>query len=198
MGGQILLDDHAIMTRISAGDQAAMGDLYDRYGRQVYSLAIRMLQDAATAEDITQEVFVKVWRNAARFDPERGRLGTWVLHIAYTTTVDLVRVRQRAAPSSYEESADEADPLADPAGDAERTLMGMQVRGALMRLPPEQRQSLELAYFGALTQQEIATQLQIPLGTVKSRIRLGIEALRSLLMLPRRKDGDAHVRLSPR
>lgn len=192
------MDDLALMARLSAGDQSAVGDLYDRYGRQVYALACRMLADSAAAEDVTQEVFVKVWRNAARFDPERGRAGSWILHLAYTTTVDQMRARRYTAPSRFEETPEEPDPAADPAGDAEVSVMGTQVRSAMMRLPAEQRQALEMAYFGAMSQQEIARSLNIPLGTVKGRVRLGLESLRQFLMTPRRKEADQHVRLSPR
>ncbi|HYG57993.1 MAG TPA: sigma-70 family RNA polymerase sigma factor [Symbiobacteriaceae bacterium] len=192
------MDDNALMSRLAAGDQAAVAGLYDRYGRQVYALASRMLQDASAAEDVTQEVFVKVWRNAPRFDPERGRAATWILHLAYTTAVDLVRTRRKAAPSRFDDLSDEPDPTADPAGAAESALLGAQARAALMRLAPEQRQAVEMAYFGAMTQQEIAQKLDIPLGTVKSRVRLGLDALRQLLVAPRRKEADAHGRLSPR
>lgn len=192
------MDDHTLLARAAAGDQAAVGALYDRYGQQVYALALRMLQDRAAAEDATQEVFVKLWRSAARFDPERGRAASWILHMAYTTTVDLLRTRRRAAPSRYEEQLEVPDLSADPAGEAETAVMAGQVRCAMMRLPAEQRQTLELAYFGALTHQEIANRLTIPLGTVKGRIRLGLEALRQFLITPRRKEGEANARLSPR
>lgn len=192
------MDDRMLIARLASGDQAAAGELYDRYGRQVYSLAYRMLQDTAAAEDIAQEVFVKVWRNAARFDPERGRAAAWILHMAYTSAVDLLRARRRAAPSRYEELPEQPDTTAvDPATEAEVAVMGAQVRSALMRLPAEQRQALEMAYFGAMTQQEIAGRLAIPLGTVKSRVRLGLEGLRQFLVSPRRKEADNHARLSP-
>lgn len=192
------MDDSALMARVAAGDQTAVSDLYDRYGRQVYSLAMRMLTDAAAAEDVTQDVFVKVWRSAAKFDPERGRVGSWILHMAYTTTVDLVRARRRATPIRFDEVPEEPDSAADTAAEAETAVMGAQARAALMRIPPEQRQALELAYFGALSHQEIAGKLGIPLGTVKGRVRLGLEALRQALLTPRRKEADAHARLSPR
>jgi RNA polymerase sigma factor (sigma-70 family) len=189
-------EDRLLMARLANGQHAAIGDLYDQYGHQVYSLARRMLQESAAAEDITQEVFLKVWRNAARFDPERGAVGTWILHITYTSTVDLLRQRQRASAAHYEVATDEPDPEADTESDAVSILLGDQVRTALIRLPGEQRQALEMAYFGALTQQEIANRLNIPLGTVKSRVRLGLQALRQFLALSRRKEGD-HAHLSP-
>ncbi|HEY3366694.1 MAG TPA: sigma-70 family RNA polymerase sigma factor [Symbiobacteriaceae bacterium] len=191
------MNDVALMTRLAAGDQSAVGDLYDRYSRQVFSLARRMLGDSPAAEDVTQDVFLKVWKHAARFDPDRGRLGTWVLHMAYTTAVDQLRTARKSPPSRFEDLPDEPDLAADTAGDAEISVLGAEVRAALMRLPAEQRQALELAYFGALTQQEIAARLAIPLGTVKSRVRLGLEALRGFLATPRRKEADTYAHLSP-
>lgn len=192
------MDELTIMARLATGEKSAIGDLYDLYVRQVYALAYRILGEAAAAEDVTQEVFLKVWRNAVRFDPERGSPATWILHIAYTTAVDLARTRRRAAPSRLDDPPEEPDLTADTAGDAELTVMGAQVRCALMRLPAEQRQAVEMSYFEGKTQQEIARQLSIPLGTVKSRLRLGLEALRQVLLVPRRKEADTHARLSPR
>lgn len=190
------MDEERLMSRLTAGEQAAVGELYDRFGRQVYSLAYRMLGETAAAEDVTQEVFLKVWRQAGRFDPERGRLASWVLHIAYTTAVDAVRQRSKTAPGRFEEvGPDQPDLITDPADEAETAIMGAQVRQALMRLPAEQRQALELAYFGARSHSEIAGQLALPLGTVKGRIRLGLEALRTHLLAPRRKEVDRHANL---
>lgn len=182
------VDDRVLMARLAGGDRAALAELYDRYGPGVYGLARRMLGDAALAEDVTQEVFLKVWRAAARFDPERGRCATWILHIAHTTAVDAARARQRAAPSRFEEQPEEPDLRADTAAEAEAAILGGQVRAALMRLPAEQREVLELAYFDALTQQQIAARLRLPLGTVKSRIRLGLESLRRFLMMPQGRE----------
>ncbi|MFZ5816289.1 MAG: sigma-70 family RNA polymerase sigma factor [Bacillota bacterium] len=192
------MDEERLIARLAAGDQTAVADLYDRLGRQVYSLAYRMLGEGAAAEDVTQEVFLKVWRQAARFDSERGRAASWILHIAYTTAVDAVRQRAKMAPGRYQETGgDEPDPAANPAEEVETALMGAQVRTALMRLPPEQRQALEMAYFGALSHSEIAGRLAVPLGTVKGRIRLGLEALRSHLLAPRRREVDRHANLPP-
>lgn len=187
------MDDHDLIARLSAGDQSAIGDLYDRYGGPVYALALRMLQDPAAAEDITQEVFLKVWKSASRFDAQRGRAGSWILHIAYTASVDLLRSRRRGLPGRFEPLAQESDPTADPAADAIAAVLGAQVRAALMRLPPEQRRALEMAYFDAMSQQEIAAALSIPLGTVKSRVRLGLETLRQSLSTPRKKEADGRA-----
>lgn len=182
------MEDAALMARLAAGDPSAIGQLYDRYGRQVYSLAYRMTGDPAAAEDVTQDVFLKVWRSAARFDPDRGRAATWILHIAHTTTVDSMRARGRTTPSRFEDDTDEPDHTANTAEQAEVAVLGAQVRSALMRLPAEQRQAVELAYFGAMSQTEIAGHLRIPLGTVKSRVRLALDSLRLLLLSPRGKE----------
>lgn len=203
------MDDESIMTGLTAGRPEAIGDLYDRYGSAVYALARRITADSAMAEDITQETFVKVWRHADRYDPERGRLATWILHIAYTTTIDAMRARRRWPVPVVEPSEElAAEPGADPAAQAELAILGEDVRRALLRLPPEQRQALELAYFGALSQSEIGQRLGIPLGTVKSRVRLGLTALRRILLEPRAsesrssdprsKEVEGRARLSPR
>lgn len=189
------MEDALLMRRLADGESAAVGELYDRYGRQVYALALRMLEDAAAAEDVTQECFVKVWQCAGQFDPERGRLVSWILHIAYTSSVDLLRTRKRVQPSRFEPQPDRADISADPATDTETAILAEQVRGALTHLPGEQRQVLEMAYWGAMTQQQIATALGVPLGTVKSRVRLAVDGLRHFLLPPRRKEDDRHARL---
>lgn len=188
------MEDQQLLARIAAGDKNALGHLYDRWGAQVYALARRLAGENALAEDIVQEAFLKLWRKAITYDPSRGRPASWILHLAYTTGVDLLRKRGKALPSRLEQP-EEIDPLADPAGDAETALMGAQVRIALLRLPPEQRQALELAYWGALTHQEIAIKLDLPLGTVKGRIRLALQALRNLLHSPAREEVARHVRL---
>lgn len=187
------MDDAALMARLAEGDHTAMEPLYDRYGRHVYALAYRMLADAASAENVTQESFVKVWRKASQFDPARGPLATWILHLTYMVTVDVLRSRQSAVPSRFEETPQEVDLSADTAGDAEVALLGAQAREAMLRLPPEQRQALELAYFGAMSQQHITTLLGIPLGTLKGRVRLGLESLRRFLLTPRRKEVRGRV-----
>lgn len=192
------MDDLTLMTRLAAGDQTAMGELYDRYGKPVYALACRMLGDPTAAEDVTQEVFVKVWRHAARFDPARGQAGTWILRIAHSTAVDLLRTRRRQAPGRFEPAPEQPDDGADTAAAAEVAVLSTQVRTALMRIPADQRQAVELAYYNALTFPEISRQLNLPLGTVKSRVRLGLEALRQFLLAPLRKEGEARANLSPR
>lgn len=189
------MEDQQLLARIAAGDKNALGHLYDRWGAQVFALARRLAGEGALAEDIVQEAFLKLWQKAHTYDPNRGRPATWILHLAYTTGVDLLRKRGKALPSRLADAPEEIDPVADPAGDAETALMGAQVRTALLRLPPEQRQALELAYWGALTHQEIAVRLGLPLGTVKGRIRLALQTLRTLLHTPAREEVARHVRL---
>jgi RNA polymerase sigma-70 factor, ECF subfamily len=196
--GGSLLEDRTLLARVAGGDQSAVGDLYDCYGRQVYSLALRVTRDAATADDVTQDVFVKVWQHAGRFDPERGRAATWILHIAYTTAVDVVRARARGGPPRFEPLQEGPDAEADTMAAAETALLAEQVRRALMRLPPEQRQVTEMAYFGALSHSEIALATGIPLGTVKSRLRLAMDALRQFMLSPVGKEVKPDAGMSPR
>lgn len=163
----------ALLKAVAAGDHAVLGELYDRYAGLAYGLAMRILRDAADAQDVVQEVFVQVWRQAGRYDSARGSPEAWVCTIARTRALD--RLRRRAArregvavppaPSTRPPAADEA----------------LSVRSALRSLSDEQREALELAYFEGLTQSEIALRLGEPLGTVKSRIRTGMMRLREAL-----------------
>jgi RNA polymerase sigma-70 factor (ECF subfamily) len=163
----------ALLTRITAGDGPALGEFYDLFAGLVNALALRILRDAADAEDVVQEVFVQVWRQAGRFDALRGSPEAWLCTIARTRALD--RLRRRAARRE--------EPEAEDAGhvDAPRSEETLAVRKALGTLPPEQRRALELAYFEGLSQTEIATRLGAPLGTVKTRMRTGMLRLRELL-----------------
>jgi RNA polymerase sigma-70 factor (ECF subfamily) len=163
----------ALLQAMAAGDHAVLGELYDRYAGLAYGLALRILRDAAEAQDVVQEVFVQVWRQAGRYDPARGTPEAWVCTIARTRALD--RVRRRAARRE-ERSAPPAPSTRAPAADE-----ALAVRSALGSLPSEQREALELAYFEGLTQSEIARRLGEPLGTVKSRIRTGMMRLREAL-----------------
>lgn len=174
---------------MAGGDEDALGQLYDRFGQAVYSLCLRIVRDGATAEELTQEVFVRLWRSAASFEPTRGKLSTWLLRIAHNLALNEVRRRQSrpvVAPDvDWEiESASLADPSTD--GDPSVAVWMREradvVRRALAQLPAPQRRAIELAFYGGLSQAEVAAALGDPLGTVKSRIRVGMQRLRELLV----------------
>jgi RNA polymerase sigma-70 factor (ECF subfamily) len=174
------------MRRLSVRDRDAFEEIYDRYGDLVYSTALRVLRDPHLAEDISQEIFVRLWRQPDSYVAERGRFLTWLISVTRNRAVDAVRARgrrQRYETASPEEQERElpADTADDPALNAQLSEQRRVVRAALAELPPDQRQVIELAYFGGLTQREIADNLNQPLGTVKTRIRLGMQKLRGAL-----------------
>lgn len=173
------------MARVARGDSAALGALYDRYSGSVFSLALRMLSDRQTAEELVQETFLRVWRQASSFETMRGSLSTWVLGIARHLAIDELRRRgarpQTATSDAGERLAALESGEADPAESAFAKLRHQVVTDALGQLPHSQREVLELAYFGGLTQTEIAARLGDPLGTVKTRMRLGLQKLKSVL-----------------
>jgi RNA polymerase sigma-70 factor (ECF subfamily) len=182
--------DEALMAAIAVGDQAAFGVVYDRYADLVYSTANRVLRDPALAEDAAQDVFVRIWLRPETFVPVRGRFLSWLLSVARNRAVDEIRARGRrmrrempAGASGDDVAAirDEGSSGIDPMHRAELRERQTAVRLALGDLPPEQRLVLELSYFGGFTQQEIALNLHEPLGTVKTRIRLGMQKLRAAL-----------------
>jgi RNA polymerase sigma-70 factor (ECF subfamily) len=181
-------EDAALVARLAGGDEDALGTLYDRYGTAVYSLCLHMVRDAATAEEVTQEVFVRLWRAAASFDPSKGKVHAWLLRIAHNLALNEIR-RRKSRPVSagtFDEAvlgATRADPdiAVDPATVAWLRERATLVRQALEQLPAPQRQALELAFFGGLSQSDVATALGEPLGTVKSRIRSGMQRLAELL-----------------
>lgn len=177
--------DAELVNRLSEADGAALSQLYRRFGRPCYSLARRICADDGLAEDVVQEVFLTLWRDPGRFDPARGSFATWLLTLIHHKAVDSVRrestVRRRvvSAPEAGENWSPTPAPGADQAAMV-RVAAG-QVREALHQLPLEQRQVLALAYFGGHTQREIAGLIEVPLGTVKSRMFAGVQRLRSLL-----------------
>lgn len=191
--------DVALLAGLLARDAAALEQVYDRYSQQVYALALHLLRDRGSAEDIVQETFVKLWRRPAAYQPARGRLLSWLLGVAHHDSIDLLRRRQleqrHSVPVSSRDSArsDAVEAIASPAengpadeaGAAERR---RAVTGALARLPAAQRIPLELAYYQGLTQVEIADLLREPLGTVKTRMRLGLQRLRLVPGLVREWD----------
>lgn len=175
-------EDAALLRDIAGGSEEAFGRLYDRYGRLAYSLAWRVLRDSPAAEDAVQEAFLNVWRKAGSFDGRRGDARSWLLSVVHHRAVDLLRRSRGQQPLDLP-----AEPY-DVGGEADeawRNLMGtldrQALEGALARIPPDQRHVIELAYFGGHTHKEIAAQMQVPVGTVKGRIRIGMEKLRRLL-----------------
>ena len=184
------LDDAGLVERVAGGDEDALGQLYDHFGQAIYSLCLRIVRDGATAEELTQEVFVRLWRSAASFQPERGRVSTWLLRIAHNLALNELRRRQSrpvvapdvdwdATSAGLADTSDESDPVL-AADMRERAAV---VRRALAQLPTPQRHAIELAFFGGLSQAEVAAAQGEPLGTVKSRIRVGMQRLRELLVV---------------
>jgi len=179
------LSDEALIQAIAEGAVWAMEPLYQRYSRIFYSLAYRMLADHQVAEDILQEVFVSVWRRATSYSPRSGAARIWLVSIAHHRTIDYLRaVRRRSTmkQATWEEvELDERTAFPDVWDEAWRSVQGTQVRTALKRIPTEQRVVIELAYFSGWTHAEIAEGCQIPLGTVKARMRLGLSHLKRIL-----------------
>lgn len=167
-------EEAALIERILAGDESAMGELYDRYSGVVYGIALRVLADTMAAEDVLQEVFLRLWRNPQAFNAERGRLAPWLAVIARHRAIDQLRKRPREEDIS-ELPVSTGVNLED---EAAQKIAAEKVREVLTQLPPEQRKLLEMAYFEGLTQSEIAGRTGEPLGTVKTRIRSGLLALR--------------------
>ena len=175
------LDDRALVARVTEGDGGALEALYGRYGRPCYSLARRILADEQLAQDVVQEVFLTVWRDAHRFDPAKGGFSSWLLSMTHHKAVDAVR---REENHRKRRTTDEL--LDDRVGDAPQleeevwsTIRRERVRAAMQTLPLPQREALVLAYFGGYTQREIAGLTGTPLGTVKTRMLVGMKRLKS-------------------
>jgi RNA polymerase sigma-70 factor (ECF subfamily) len=167
-------DDAALIASLRAGDQSAMADLYDRYSGVVYGVALRVLASTTAAEDVVQEVFLQLWRNPQSFDANRGRLAPWLAVIARNRAIDLLRKRP------MEDDIDEM-PISTGVNledEASRRLAVEKIRVVLGQLPQDQRKALEMAFFEGMTHSEIAGKTGDPLGTVKTRIRTGLLALR--------------------
>ena len=175
------LSDEALVALVARGDDDALAELYDRIGRIAYGLALRVLRDDRLAEDAVQDGFLAVWRTAAAFRPERAKASTWVLTLVHRRAVDLVRreERRRAEPLADEPAAAEAPEPTEEA--AWLRFERERVQAALRQLPDNQREALELAYYGGFSQSELAERLGVPLGTIKSRMFAGLARLRELL-----------------
>lgn len=177
--------DAALIRRIAQGDDRALAELYDRYAATVLGIALKVVRQRESAEEITQEAFWRVWQRASTFDSSRGNVAPWLFGIVRNLSIDELR-RRAVRPQSVYDDDDRSvlDTLADDADVAETVWIDTQrsaVRAAMRQLAPEQREALELAYFSGLTQREIADKLGNPLGTVKTRVRLGLLKLRDLL-----------------
>jgi RNA polymerase sigma factor (sigma-70 family) len=177
------LSDEAVVALMARSHDVALAELYDRFGRVAWGLALRVLRDESLAEDAVQDAFLAAWRTAARFVPERGSARTWLLTLVHRRAVDLVR-REERRRSDVLESAPEPAGEHGADDDAFLRLERERVQGALAQLPDQQREALELAYYGGFTQSELAERLGQPLGTIKSRMFSGLARLHELLAEP--------------
>jgi RNA polymerase sigma-70 factor (ECF subfamily) len=172
------VDDAVLLQRVREGDQTAMAEVFDRYGRVVYSVAFRVLKDSGHAEDVMQEIFFQVWRNPTSFVQGRGSLGAWLVVVARNRSIDFLRRRK---PTDSVEDVVLAGNC-NLASEAERNALMEKVHKVLKNLPVEQQRSMELAYFDGLSHSEIAEKTGDPLGTVKTRIRLALISLRKAFL----------------
>lgn len=179
--------DVSLAARVGNGDADALAVLYSRYSRVVFSFAIRMVGDVGSAEELTQEVFIRVWRQGGSYQQSRGAFLTWLLSVTHNMAIDEIRRRKRR-PIVQEPANDEdetlvavSDPRANVESEAWLSSLRDLVRAALREIPESQRTAIELAYFAGLTQREIAETLNEPLGTIKTRMRLGLLKLRDRL-----------------
>ena len=189
------MSDRALEERLVAGDRRALEALYDELAPRVYGLARSILRDGRDAEEVVSDTFVQVWRTASSFDPARGTLAAWVVAIGRSRALDRrrsgrrrekIREREEHEIASFTMSEGVASPSE---GAVTRAAVSGRVGPALAGLPPEQRRAIELAYLGGLTHREIAGALDVPLGTVKTRIRSGMQTLRERLVSDRERTG---------
>ena len=177
------LRDGQLVELVAEKDADALEALYDRYGRAAYSLARRILTEETLAQDVVQEVFLSLWRNAGRFDAGRGTVATYLLSMTHHRAVDVVRREEnlRRWRTSDEGLELEADPKARVEDEVEASERRAEVRAALKELPDAQREALLLAYFGGYTQREVAALVGVPLGTVKTRMAAGMRKMKEAL-----------------
>jgi RNA polymerase sigma-70 factor, ECF subfamily len=175
--------DRELVARVSMGDHTALSTLYDRHGGMVYSIALSILRDPGNAEDVAQDVFITLWTQPDRYNPDIGRFAPWFYRVARNRSIDVIRQRRREVMPA---DAAVFDLMLGPSDDSpsdtvvERS-QAERVRAALVDLPEDQRALIELAYFGGLTQSQMSDHLDIPLGTIKTRVRTGLRRLRDLL-----------------
>jgi RNA polymerase sigma-70 factor, ECF subfamily len=174
------LTDTDLLEKISQSDQRALAALYERYSGIVFSLAMRTLSNQGMAEEVTQDTFMKVWRHPRAYNPALGKFSSWLLTLTRYTAIDRLRheIRQSGASTALDDAAElgqEDDALDDP------TLFdGQRMRALLHHLPPEQSQAIELAFFQGMSREQIALQTAVPIGTVKTRLRLGLQKLKTM------------------
>jgi RNA polymerase sigma-70 factor, ECF subfamily len=185
---QVTPSDEALIAAVAAGDEPALGLLYDRYAKAVFSLAVRITRDQGLAEEITQEAFLRLWRNAASYTAARGRFASWLLSVTHHLAVDQLRRRQARPQAVASTDEFQVQGLPDTTTDVEEQAWLSErreiVQRALAKLPEAQRQVIEMSYFQGMTHVQIAEALGDPLGTVKTRMRLGVMKLRELLQTP--------------
>lgn len=176
--------DEELLECLTRSDLTALDVLYVRYGRMAFALAYRVLGDPEAAEDAVQEAFLAVWRRSASFQAGRGSGRAWLLTVVRNRAIDVVRARESRprATGALEDAAAFVVSESDPAAEALQNIEASAVRAALATLPEEQRQAVELAFFGGLSYPEVAARTGAPLGTVKSRMRLAMERMRGLLL----------------
>ena len=179
------LDDVALIGRIVQSESEALSQLYDRYSRLVFSIAYSLVGDYSTTEEITQDVFVRVWERAGQYKPDQGKVSTWLISIARHRAIDMLRrqgARAEDRSVSWGEATIDGMPSEDdPEEAAELSMQRQRVQAAIAQLPEDQKKALALAYFNGYTHRQIAEALDEPLGTVKTRIRLAMQKLRQLL-----------------
>jgi RNA polymerase sigma-70 factor (ECF subfamily) len=182
----LLLADEDLISFVGQGDAEAFTTLYDRHGRAAFSLAYRMMGERQAAEDLAQDAFLKVWRSASSYRAERGSVRTWILSIVHNRGIDQIRsyASRRRTQDKIEASAPRSQP-SEAFAQTWRNSQRDQIREALNTLPPEQLKILELAYFSGYTHVEISDLLSLPLGTVKSRMRLGLKKIRDYFDQPK-------------
>lgn len=181
-------EDTALIRRMVDADETALGALYDRWVRSLYSLVLHLLRDPDEAEDVVEETFWQVWRKAGSYEPSKGAVSTWLLTIGRRKALDRLRARKRNREDTIGGESTFADIPSrspDPASEAEGRELRENIRAALKELPSEQREVLELGYFSGLSQAEIAEATGQPLGTVKTRTRLAMQKLRGPLSMHR-------------
>jgi RNA polymerase sigma-70 factor, ECF subfamily len=174
--------DGDLLVRLKARDQRALAELYDRYGGMVFRLILRMVRDKSIAEDLVQETFLRVWNRAAGFDSDRGAIGAWLVAVARNRAIDYLRYQSRRAENIIDLNETENPSLfAGVPADPIHFDLVRRLKAALGQLSPQQRESIELAYFEGMSQAEIAERMCQPLGTVKAWMRRGLQQMREQL-----------------